>query len=81
MSSTEDPKLPRNTARRHFLVVAAAAGARLAGVAALATAITTAPARASTGAAPSPKPPQRVGRRGGNCCGQGGHAGKTSSGG
>ncbi|MFS8144972.1 hypothetical protein ATY78_10380 [Rhizobium sp. R635] len=46
MSSTEDPKLPRNTARRHFLGVAAATGARLAGVAALVTTISTSPANA-----------------------------------
>ncbi|TCR98194.1 hypothetical protein EV281_1091, partial [Rhizobium sp. BK418] len=39
MSSTEDPQLPRNAARRHFLGVSAATGARLAGLAALATAI------------------------------------------
>ncbi|RFB90717.1 hypothetical protein B5K08_17395 [Rhizobium leguminosarum bv. trifolii] len=46
MSSTEDPKLPRNTARRHFLGIAAAAGARLAGVATLAAAVSTSPAKA-----------------------------------
>ncbi|MBB3656668.1 hypothetical protein FHX15_001896 [Rhizobium sp. BK650] len=43
MSSTEDPKLPRDVARRHFLGVTAAAGAKLAGFAALATAISTSP--------------------------------------
>ncbi|TCA05234.1 MULTISPECIES: Hint domain-containing protein [Rhizobium] len=67
MSSTEDPKLPRNTARRHFLGVAAAAGARLAGVAALATAITTSPANALG----------RLWGRGGS----GGHGGSGGSGG
>jgi len=46
MSSTEDPKLPRNTARRHFLGVAAAVGARLAGAAAVATTISASPASA-----------------------------------
>ncbi len=46
MSSTEDRKLPLNTARRHFLGVAAAAGARFASVAAIATAISSSPARA-----------------------------------
>ena len=46
MSSRRNPKLPRDAARRHFLGVAAAAGARLAGVAALATAISTSPASA-----------------------------------
>ncbi|MDR6671308.1 hypothetical protein J2X71_007600, partial [Rhizobium sp. 1399] len=39
MTCLKERNLPRNTARRHFLGVAAAAGARLAGVAALATAI------------------------------------------
>lgn len=46
MSSRENPQLPRDAARRHFFGVAAAAGARLAGVAALATAISTSPASA-----------------------------------
>jgi hypothetical protein len=46
MSSTEDPKLPRNTARRHFLGVAAAAGARFASVAAAAMAVSASPASA-----------------------------------
>ncbi|ARQ11275.1 hypothetical protein NXC12_CH03290 [Rhizobium etli] len=67
MSSTEDPKQPRNTARRHFLGVAAAAGARLAGVAAMATAISTSPAKA-------------MGRRWGRG-GSGGHGGSGGSGG
>ncbi|MDO3431391.1 Hint domain-containing protein [Rhizobium sp. CBN3] len=67
MSSTEDPKQPRNTARRHFLGVVAAAGARLAGVAAMATAISTSPAKA-------------MGRRWGRG-GSGGHGGSGGSGG
>ncbi|MBB3308436.1 hypothetical protein FHT78_000165 [Rhizobium sp. BK196] len=46
MSSTEDPKLPRDVARRHFLGVTAAAGARIAGLAALAAAISSSPASA-----------------------------------
>ncbi|MBB3660366.1 hypothetical protein FHX15_005635 [Rhizobium sp. BK650] len=46
MSSREDPKLPRHAARRHFLGIAAAAGAKLAGLAALATAISTSPTSA-----------------------------------
>ncbi len=46
MSSMEDPKLPRNTARRHFLGVAAAAGARFASVAAIAMAVSSSPASA-----------------------------------
>ncbi|SEH86713.1 Hint domain-containing protein [Rhizobium tibeticum] len=46
MLSTEDPKLPRNTARRHFLGVAAAAGARFASVAAIAMAVSSSPAHA-----------------------------------
>ncbi|TLX13889.1 Hint domain-containing protein [Rhizobium sp. MHM7A] len=67
MSSTEDPKLPRNTARRHFLGVAAATGARLAAMAAMATAISTSPAKA-------------MGRRWGRG-GSGGHGGSGGSGG
>ena len=46
MSSRKNPKRPRDAARRHFLGVAAAAGARLAGVAALAMAISRSPASA-----------------------------------
>ncbi|MBW9117698.1 Hint domain-containing protein [Rhizobium cauense] len=46
MSSVKDPNLPRNTARRHFLGVATAAGARIAGVAALATIASQSPASA-----------------------------------
>lgn len=46
MSSRKNPRLPRDAARRHFLGVAAAAGARLAGLAALATAISRSPASA-----------------------------------
>ncbi|MBW9115588.1 Hint domain-containing protein [Rhizobium cauense] len=46
MSNIEDPKLPRNTARRRFLGVAAAAGARLASATAIAMAATSSPARA-----------------------------------
>ncbi|MEK1896057.1 MAG: Hint domain-containing protein [Rhizobium sp.] len=46
MLSAEDPKLPRNTARRHFLGVAAAAGARFASVAAIAMAVSSLPATA-----------------------------------
>ncbi|CDM59209.1 Hint domain-containing protein (plasmid) [Rhizobium sp. T1470] len=46
MLSTEDPKLPGNTARRHFLGVAAAAGARFASVAAIAMAVSSSPAHA-----------------------------------
>ncbi|NKL33179.1 hypothetical protein GFL49_04910 [Rhizobium leguminosarum bv. viciae] len=67
MSSTEDPKLPRNTARRHFLGVAAAASARIAGVAALAAAISTSPANALG----------RLWGRGGS----GGHGGSGGTGG
>ncbi|WP_434710942.1 Hint domain-containing protein [Rhizobium sp. YTUHZ045] len=67
MSSTEDPKQPRNTARRHFLGVVAAAGARLAGAAAMATAISISPAKA-------------MGRRWGRG-GSGGHGGPGGSGG
>ncbi|CCM78182.1 Hint domain-containing protein [Rhizobium mesoamericanum] len=44
MPRLKDPKLPRNTARRHFLGVATAAGAR---VAALAMAASSLPARAA----------------------------------
>lgn len=68
MSSTEDPKLPRNTARRHFLGVAAAAGARLASVSALAAAVSKSPANAMG---------RRWGRghSGGGGNGSGGHAG------
>lgn len=66
MSSTEDPKLPHNNARRHFLGVAAAAGARLASMAALATAISTSPANALG----------RLWGRGGS----GGHGGSGGSG-
>ncbi|MBB3395240.1 MULTISPECIES: Hint domain-containing protein [unclassified Rhizobium] len=76
MSSTEDPKLPRNTARRHFLGVAAAAGARLASVAAAATAVSTSPASAMG---------RRWGRgnsgRGGNGSGGGGHGSSGGGGG
>ncbi|WP_189637171.1 MULTISPECIES: Hint domain-containing protein, partial [unclassified Rhizobium] len=44
--SFKDPKLPQNTARRHFLGVAAAAGARLASIAVLAAAVSKSPASA-----------------------------------
>ncbi|MBY3590624.1 Hint domain-containing protein [Rhizobium bangladeshense] len=67
MSSAEDPKLPRDVARRHFLGVTAAAGARLAAMAAMATAISTSPAKA-------------MGRRWGRG-GSGGHGGSGGSGG
>jgi len=43
----QDPNLPRNTARRRFLGVAAAAGARVASVAALAMAVSSLPVRAA----------------------------------
>ncbi|MBB3386956.1 MULTISPECIES: Hint domain-containing protein [unclassified Rhizobium] len=46
MSSGKNPTQPRNAARRHFLGVAAAASAGLAGIAALAIAISTSPASA-----------------------------------
>jgi len=46
MSSADDRKLPLNTARRHFLGVAAAAGARFASVATIAAAVSSSPARA-----------------------------------
>ncbi len=46
MSYLKDPNLPRNTARRRFLGVAAAAGARVASVAALAMAASSLPVRA-----------------------------------
>ncbi|TCR96235.1 hypothetical protein EV281_1111, partial [Rhizobium sp. BK418] len=39
MSYPKEQNQPRNAARRHFLGVSAATGARLAGLAALATAI------------------------------------------
>jgi hypothetical protein len=47
MSYSNDPNLPRNTARRRFLGVAAAAGARFASVAAVALAASLSPARAA----------------------------------
>ncbi|SEH87429.1 Hint domain-containing protein [Rhizobium tibeticum] len=47
MTYLRDPNLPRNTARRRFLGVAAAAGARFASVAAIALAASSSPARAA----------------------------------
>ena len=47
MSYFKDPNLPRNTARRHFLGVAAAAGARVASLAVLTMAASTLPVRAA----------------------------------
>jgi len=47
MTYAKDPKLPRNSARRRFLGVAAAASARLASVAVLAAAASSLPAKAA----------------------------------
>ncbi|RDJ02976.1 Hint domain-containing protein [Rhizobium grahamii] len=74
MPYKNDDRLPRNTARRHFLGVAVAAGARLAGVAALATAASKSPANAMG---------RRWGRghSGGGGNGSGGHGGSGGGGG
>jgi len=74
MSLKEDPKLSRNTARRHFLGVAAAAGARLASLTALAAAVSKSPASAMG---------RRWGRghSGGGGNGSGGHGGSGGGGG
>ncbi|OWV84664.1 Hint domain-containing protein [Rhizobium sp. R693] len=73
MSLKEDPQLPRNNARRHFLGVAAAAGARLASLTALAAAVSKSPASAMG---------RRWGRghSGGGGNGSGGHGGSDGSG-
>lgn len=47
MTFLKDPQLPRNTARRRFFGVAAAAGVRLASVAAIAMAASSSPAKAA----------------------------------